>query len=93
AQAENVRSALLLVARGECPLGIVYATDAAAEPSVKVIGTFPQDTHPEIVYPVAMTKDSSHPDAESFLGFMRAVPARALFEKHGFTVLNRPTGS
>lgn len=93
AQGENVRSALLLVARGECPLGIVYATDAAAEPRVKVIGTFPQDSHPEIVYPVAMTKDSSHPDAEKLLNYMRAAPARALFEKHGFTVLNRPSRS
>lgn len=92
AQSENVRSALVLVARGECPLGIVYATDAAADASVKIVGTFPQDTHPEIVYPVAVT-NSSHPDAESFRGFMRSAPARALFEKHGFTVLNRPSGS
>ena len=57
AQAENVRAALLLVARGEAPLGIVYATDAAAEPNVKIVGTFPADTHPPIIYPVALTKE------------------------------------
>ena len=55
AQAENVRAALVLVARGEAPLGIVYATDADAEPKVTVVGTFPADSHPPIVYPVALT--------------------------------------
>ena len=90
AQSENVRSALLLVARGECPLGIVYATDAAADASVKIVATFPQESHPEIIYPVALTRNSSHPDASRFLSFMRSLPAKALFEKHSFTVLNRP---
>lgn len=93
AQGENVRSALLLVARGECPLGVVYATDAAADPSVKVVGTFPEDTHPEIVYPVAVTKDSAHPEAGKFLSYLRSERAKAVFEKQGFTVLNRPSGS
>ncbi len=63
AQAENVRAALLLVARGEAPLGIVYATDAAADPKVKVVATFPADSHPPIVYPAALIKTSTNPDA------------------------------
>ena len=56
AQAENVRAALLLVARGEAPLGIVYQTDAASDPNVRIVGTFPEDSHPPIVYPVALTR-------------------------------------
>ena len=63
AQAESVRAALLLVARGEAPLGIVYQTDAASDPTVKIVGTFPENTHPPIIYPVALTKDSSSPEA------------------------------
>lgn len=90
AQAENVRAALLLVSRGEAPLGIVYATDAAADPTVKILATFPEDSHPAIVYPVAITKDSAHPDAPAFLAFLRSGAARAAFEKQGFAVLNRP---
>ncbi len=57
AQAESVRAALLLVSRGEAPLGIVYQTDAAADPNVAVVGSFPPDSHPPIIYPVAVTKD------------------------------------
>ena len=64
AQAENVRAALLLVSRGEAPAGIVYQTDAAADPDVKIIGTFPEDTHPPIIYPIALTADAAHPDAD-----------------------------
>jgi molybdate transport system substrate-binding protein len=94
AQAESVRAALLLVSRGEAPLGIVYATDAAADPAVAIVGTFPETSHPPIVYPVALTKDSTSPDAEAFLAYMRGPDAKAAFEKQGFTVLNRPaTGS
>ena len=87
AQAESVRAALAFVARGETPLGIVYATDAAAEPKVKVVGTFPDDSHPPIVYPVAVTKDAKSPDAQGFLDFLRGPAARAAFERQGFTVL------
>jgi len=90
AQAESVRAALLLVSRGEAPLGIVYRTDAAADPSVKIVGTFPEDTHPPIVYPVAVTKDSTSPDAAAFLAYLRSPAARASFERQGFIVLNRP---
>jgi molybdate transport system substrate-binding protein len=87
AQAESVRAALLLVARGEAPLGIVYQTDAAADPTVKIVGTFPENTHPPIIYPVALTKDSTNPDALAFLNFIRSPAARPIFERQGFTVL------
>jgi molybdate transport system substrate-binding protein len=87
APAENVRAALLLVARGETPLGIVYRTDAAAEPGVRVVGTFPEESHPPIVYPVAVTASSSDPAAADFVAYLRSPPAKAAFTKQGFTVL------
>lgn len=87
AQAENVRAALLLVARGEAPLGIVYATDAAADPSVQVRATFPPDSHPPIAYPAALLKDSHNPDAATLLTYLRGPEARDAFERQGFTVL------
>ncbi|MCO5093306.1 molybdate ABC transporter substrate-binding protein [Bosea sp. (in: a-proteobacteria)] len=93
AQADNVRAALLLVSRGEAPLGIVYATDAAADPQVKVVATFPEDSHPPIVYPVAVTKDSANPDAQAFLTYLRGAAAKPVFEKQGFTVLNKAASS
>ncbi len=89
AQADNVRAALLLVSRGEAPLGIVYTTDAAADPKVKVLATFPPDSHPPILYPVAVTRDSTHPDAVAFLAYLRGAGPKAAFEKQGFTVLNK----
>ncbi len=87
ASAENVRAALTLVARGETPLGIVYGTDARAEPAVRVVGTFPEGSHPEIVYPVALTRASTSADAKVFLAFLSSASARGIFEKQGFTVL------
>ncbi|MCD6072258.1 MAG: molybdate transporter substrate-binding protein [Microvirga sp.] len=75
AQTENVRAALLLVSRGEAPLGIVYKTDAASDPNVTIVGTFPEGSHPPIVYPVALTKDSANPEAIEFLGFVRTRPS------------------
>ncbi|HYX04710.1 MAG TPA: molybdate ABC transporter substrate-binding protein [Reyranella sp.] len=93
AQAENVRAALLLVARGEAPLGIVYSTDAAAEPNVRIVASFPGDSHPPIIYPAALTKDSKHADAKAFLDFLRSAKARTAFEKQGFTVLARSASS
>ena len=87
AAAENVRAALALVARGEAPLGIVYKTDAAIEPGVRIVGTFPGNTHEPIVYPMALTR-SAHPDAASFAEYLRGLAARNLFEKYGFTVLD-----
>lgn len=89
AQAESVRAALLLVSRGEAPLGIVYATDAAADANVRIVATFPADSHPPIVYPVALTKDSANPDAAGLLAYLRGPAAKAAFERQGFTVLNR----
>jgi molybdate transport system substrate-binding protein len=84
---ENVRVALALVARGEAPFGIVYATDAAAEPKVAVAGAFPRDSHPRIAYPAAITSASSHPDAAAFLDFLRGETASRIFQARGFTVL------
>ena len=93
AQAENVRAALLLVARGEAPLGIVYATDAAAEPNVRIIGEFPAASHPPIIYPAALTKAPKSPDAKAFLEMLKSSKARPAFEKQGFTVLVKSAGS
>lgn len=87
AQAENVRAALKLVATGEAALGIVYATDAHAEKGVKVIGTFPEDSHQPIVYPAAITAESKSADAEAFLKYMQSAKAKELFEAQGFTFL------
>lgn len=93
AQAESVRAALAFVARGETPFGIVYATDAVAEPKVAVVGTFPPDSHPSIVYPVALTKAATNPDAAAFLAFLRGPEARPAFEKQGFKVLDTAAGA
>ena len=93
AEAESVRAALAFVARGEAPLGIVYATDAAAEPKVKVVGTFPNGSHPPIVYPVAVTQASQNADALALLAFLRGPAAREAFVRQGFTVLDRPAAA
>lgn len=90
AQAENVRAALKLVSIGEAALGIVYQTDANAEPGVKVIGTFPADTHEPIVYPVGLTMESKNADAEAFVKFLQSAKAKELFEAEGFTFLVAP---
>ncbi len=93
AQAENVRAALLLVARGEAPLGIVYSTDAAAEPNVKIVGTFPADSYPPVIYPAAETRESKTADAKLFLDHLKSSKARTAFEKQGFTVLVKSSAS
>ncbi len=90
AMAESVRAALTLVARGEAVLGIVYSTDAKVEPGVKIIGAFPADSHPPIIYPVAATT-AARPEAASYLGFLRSSAAKAIFEKYGFSFLVSPT--
>ena len=87
AQAENVRAALKLVSTGEAPLGIVYQTDANAEPGVKVVGTFPEDSHPPIIYPVAQTAGSKDAETPAFLKCLQSAKAKELFEAQGFTVL------
>ncbi len=87
AQAENVRAALKLVSTGEAPFGIVYQTDAAVEPGVKIVGTFPDDSHAPIVYPIAVTADSKNSDAGDFVKYLQTDKARGLFEAQGFTFL------
>jgi molybdate transport system substrate-binding protein len=89
AMTENVRAGLVLVARGEAPLGIVYETDAKVEPAVKIIGVFPEDSHPPIIYPVAATA-TAKPDATEYLAFLRTDVAKSIFESYGFTVLAKP---
>lgn len=84
---DNVRSALALVAQGEAAFGIVYKSDAAAEPKVKVIGVFPADTHPPIIYPIAVTKSAAAPDAaKALLTFLKSSEAADYFTKQGFTI-------
>jgi molybdate transport system substrate-binding protein len=83
APAENVRTALMYVARGEAPLGIVYATDAAVEPKVRVVDTFPPDTHEPITYPAAATNDAQ-PAAAGYLEFLGSEGAAAIWRKFGF---------
>jgi molybdate transport system substrate-binding protein len=83
AGAENVRAAMVLVSRGEAPLGIVYKTDAAADPKVRIVGEFPENSHPPIIYPGAVTS-SGKPAAEGFLAWLGRPMARGVFEKYGF---------
>src|ERR1700749_95739 len=90
AMAESVRAALALVARGEAVLGIVYATDAKVEPGVKVIGVFPADSYPPVIYPVAATS-TAKPDASGYLAFLKTSAAKAIFEKYVFPFLVTPT--
>jgi molybdate transport system substrate-binding protein len=86
AQAESVRAALLFVSRGEAPLGVVYRTDAAADPSVKIVAAFPAGSHPPIIYPIALTVKAS-PAAAAFLDYIKSAKAAPFFEAQGFTVL------
>jgi len=90
AMADNARAALALVARGEAALGIVYETDAKAEPGVKIVGVFLAESHAAIVYPAAATV-SAKPEAAAYLDFLRSGAAKAAFEHYGFTFLVRPT--
>ncbi|WP_333793466.1 molybdate ABC transporter substrate-binding protein [Hyphomicrobium sp.] len=87
AGAENVRVALSYVARGEAPFGIVYATDARSEPAVRIVGTFPADSHGPVIYPVAITTSSHNAEAHTFLEFLSSHAASEIFEDEGFTVL------
>ncbi|WP_121061527.1 molybdate ABC transporter substrate-binding protein [Chachezhania antarctica] len=83
AETDNVRAALRLVASGEAPLGIVYRSDAIAEPAVRVLGTFPADSHPPILYPAALLPDAQA-GAAPFLDFLSTPEAKAVFETQGF---------
>ena len=93
AQAENVRAALALVSTGEAPVGIVYQTDASADSKVKIVGTFPADSHPPIIYPVAQTAGSKDAETPAFLKCLQSEKARGLFEEQGFTVLVPPASN
>ena len=87
AGAESVRAALALVSRGETPYGIVYQTDAAADPGVAVVGTFPEDSHPPIIYPVAILSESTSAAAAAYLHFLKSDKAAPFFTEQGFTIL------
>jgi molybdate transport system substrate-binding protein len=88
-ETRDVRAALTLVGRGEAPLGIVYETDAKVEPNVKIIGHFPEGSHPAIIYPVALTA-TAKPEASRYLAFLRSNAGKTIFEKYGFSFLIKP---
>ena len=83
-RAENVRAALIYVARGEAPLGIVYASDALVDKGVRVVDTFPANTHAPIVYPVALTR-SAKSEAAGFVTYLSSPQGHAIFARYGFT--------
>lgn len=87
ARADNVRAALLLVERGEAPLGIVYLTDARASAGVRVLGTFPPESHPPVTYPFALVRRAgAHPQAAALLGFLAGPGAAEAWRRFGFTI-------
>jgi molybdate transport system substrate-binding protein len=88
ARTDNVRAALVLVARGEAPFGIVYTTDALAEPKVRIVDTFPEQTHPPIVYPIAIVAASRSPNVQRFVDNLGSPAARAIWVRHGFAMAN-----
>lgn len=87
AQADNVRAALALVSRGEAPLGVVYESDAKSDPGVKVVGVFPEGSHPPVVYPFALTVEAKGDGGARFLAYLRSKAARRFFEAQGFTMI------
>jgi molybdate transport system substrate-binding protein len=89
AQAANVRDALNLVARGEASFGIVYATDARAEPKVKLVDVFPDASHSPIIYPVAVVAGSKNPAAMAFVAFLSSQGAVKILTAQGFTILSK----
>ena len=89
APTDTVRTALAFVARGEAPLGLVYASDAVAEPKVLVVATLPKTSHPKIVYPGAVTRNAQNPaEARAFLTWLKSRQAQAVFLKNGFSPLD-----
>jgi molybdate transport system substrate-binding protein len=85
ARADNVRTALALVERGEAPLGIVYGTDAEVSDKVKIVGVFPSGSHPAISYPFAITAGRNTPEVLRFFQFLSGPQARAVYQKYGFS--------
>jgi len=90
ARTDNVRAALALVSRGEAPLGIVYRTDAAVDKGVKIVAAFPADTHPPIVYPVALTASTRNANAELFFSYLKSAESLAVFQEFGFVPVLKP---
>ena len=90
AMAENVRATLAFVARGETAIGIVYETDARAEPKVKIVGAFPDSSCPPVTYPVAATAVATNAGVARYLEFLRGPAAKAIFERYGFSFLIKP---
>ena len=86
APAKDVRAGLALVERGESPLGIVYASDAGISDKVRIVGTFPADSHPKVDYPIAAIKGPNSASARAFIAFLRGAQARAVWAKYGFEV-------
>jgi molybdate transport system substrate-binding protein len=87
APAADVRATLTLVSRGEAPLGIMYQTDAAADKAVKVVGAFPEGTHPPIIYPLAVVASSTSAEVATYVQYLESPAASPAFQKQGFVVL------
>jgi molybdate transport system substrate-binding protein len=87
ARGENVRATLAFVARGETPLGVVYDTDARIEPKVRIVGLFPDASHPRIVYPAALVAGATGRGGANFLAFATSPKASSIFRSYGFVVL------
>jgi molybdate transport system substrate-binding protein len=90
ARADNVRAALALVERGEVPLGIVYQTDAGISDRVKIIATFPQDSHPAITYPAALIAGHADTKATKFFMWLLGDDAGRIFTDYGFEPIATP---
>ncbi|HLN24169.1 MAG TPA: molybdate ABC transporter substrate-binding protein [Patescibacteria group bacterium] len=86
ARTDSVRAALAFVERGECPLGIVYTTDAAIDPKVRVVSIFPEDSHPPIIYPAALVAGQETPAAREFFEYLQTPAVKDVFRKYGFLV-------
>ena len=86
ARADSVRAAMAYVDREECPLGIVYTTDAWVDPKVRIVATFPEDSHPPIIYPAALVAGQETPAAREFLAFIQSDAAKEVWRKYGFLV-------
>ncbi len=86
AESGNVRAAMLFVSRGDAPLGIVYATDAQAESKIRIVATFPDDSHDPIIYPVARVNSTNPALTKGFLAFLRSPKAAAIFKHAGFRI-------
>lgn len=85
APAEDVRGALALVERNEAPLGIVYGSDAVASKGVKVVATFPEDSHKKVEYPIAIVDGHKNATVSAFYDYLKGPQAAGIFKRYGFT--------